>query len=172
MELAFSPATKPQGEASAVARQRALLMAANADESVSAIQARGAEPRLSAAVGGAMIYDERRAAALVNVLVTLDAAFYEDYEELLCDESRAGFESFMKYHRWARMPLLGSESTGKIVGTWKSGDECLSIRFVERHRFHYAITTRGQDGLRRDWGHSNIVTFFDEHPSAKRLVRG
>ena len=76
----------------------------------------------------------------------------------------------MRYNPEAARPLLGAESTGTLVATWVSGDDCLSLRFLDRFRFHFAITRSSPQGPVRSWGTAYSLTFFAEHPEAKRLA--
>ncbi|MGF6700077.1 hypothetical protein OKW38_004689 [Paraburkholderia sp. MM5496-R1] len=58
------------------------------------------------------------------------------------------------------------------MATWASGRECLTLRFKDGFRFQYAITVTGENGVNRDWGSGDVVTFFERHPDAKRLASG
>lgn len=100
----------------------------------------------------------------------LDAAFFEDYGGELQEPSRAAFECFMKYNQVSQ-PLLGAEPIGILEATWARGNECLSIRFNDRHRLSYAVSYMDKKGVRRrKWAESNLVTFFSDCPEATRLL--
>lgn len=132
--------------------------------SVSTIAAAGA------AVGGAQLDEQQRNAAVQNALIALNTAFYEDYECQPDADSIAGFEYFMRYHAKANLPLLGAESSGKLVATWKGNEECLSLRFDSVNSFQFAITKKnGQDVVRR-WGISHVAKFLNDQPEAKRII--
>jgi hypothetical protein len=123
-----------------------------------------------AAVGEDQIDDQQRMETVQRVLVGLEAAFFEDYGLRPDTSSRTGFECFMRYNPAAMQPLLGAESNGRLVATWESSKGCLSIRFMDRYHFQYAITATTERGPSRRWGTSHALTFFDEHPEAKRLA--
>ncbi|WP_155713736.1 hypothetical protein [Burkholderia stagnalis] len=123
-----------------------------------------------AAVGGAQLDDQRRNAAVQDALVALNSAFYEDYESQPDADSKAGFECFMRYHIKAELPLLGAESSGKLVATWRKNEECLSLRFDSVNSFQFAITKKNGQDLVRRWGTSHVAKFFDEQPEAKRII--
>ena len=123
-----------------------------------------------AAVGEDQLEEQQRREAVQRELVSTEAAYYEDYGARLNAASWSGFECFMRYNPTVALPLLAAESTGQLVATWTGGDECLSLRFVDRYRFHYAITATSPQGLLRRWGTAHALTFFAEHPDAERLA--
>ena len=122
-----------------------------------------------AAVGDDLFEDQRRIEEISRILVVLDSSFYEDHGTTLRQVSRDGFTRFMAQHRDARIPLLGAESSGKLVATWQSEHGCLSIRFVGLDQLHYAISLKGDRGISRSWGESNAADVFSD-ANAKRLA--
>ena len=104
-----------------------------------------------------------------RLLVRLEAAFYDDYGSPLDAASKAGFSRVMRWHA-DKIPLLGAESTGKVVATWAKGDECLTLQFIDRLRFNFSFVSEQQGQLSRRWGTANALTFFDEYPKTRRLV--
>jgi len=124
----------------------------------------------SAAVGDEQIAELEQKKAVQQELVALDAAFYDDYGVKLDASSRAGFLCFMRYSSGAAAPLLGAESTGHLIATWVAGEECLSVRFLDRYRLNYAVAANTEHGLQRRWGTAHALTFLDQVPEAKRLA--
>jgi hypothetical protein len=122
-----------------------------------------------AAVGDDLFEDQRRSEEISRILVVLNSSFYEDYGTPLNATSRASFMRFMTLHRDAQIPLLGAESSGRLVATWQSEQGCLSIRFVEIDQLHYAISLRGERGASRTGGEANVTDIFSQ-PEAKRLA--
>jgi hypothetical protein len=112
----------------------------------------------------------RRRRAAQTRTMDLEAAFFDDFQNELNPFSRAGFQCFMEYNRVAE-PLLGAEPTGVLEATWQRGNECLSIRFNDRHRLSYAVSYRDAAGaMRRKWAESNLGSFFSDCPEAKLIT--
>jgi hypothetical protein len=101
-----------------------------------------------------------------RLLIRLEASYYDDFGSQLDSNSRAGVSRFMRYHA-NKTPLLGAESTGRVVATWRNGDECLTLQFLDRFRFNFSFVT-AQKGRR--WGTAHALTFFDDFPEARHLV--
>jgi hypothetical protein len=123
-----------------------------------------------AAVSDGPLAEQRRVAVLRQRLIALEAAFYDDYGVTLDSSSRAGLQCLMRYNPALRLPLLGAESSGQIVATWESNGECLSLRFLDRYHFHYALAALHDGAMRRTWGEGHSLAFFAEAPDAKRLA--
>lgn len=110
-----------------------------------------------------------RDAELARRLIALDSSFFEDHGRELSRESRAGLECFMQYSEY-RIPLLGADERGTIVATWESGQECVSVRFLDRYYVDYAVTFETLQGLKRKWGRSNLAAVHGECPNLRRLA--
>jgi hypothetical protein len=123
-----------------------------------------------AAIGDARFEEQELLSTVTRRLIELEASFYEDYGAQLDTTSKAGLMCFMRYSPDASFPLLGAESTGKLVATWVHGEECLSLRFLDRYRFHFALTTAITGQPVRRWGTAHSLTFFAEEPDAKRVA--
>lgn len=122
-----------------------------------------------AAVGDDLFEERRRLEEISKLLVVLDSSYFEDYQRSLDHESRTDFTLFMSRHSDVRIPLLGAESSGKLVATWNTAGGCLSIRFVGSSQLHYAISLKHGERPTRTWGESSITDVFSD-ADAKRLT--
>lgn len=103
-------------------------------------------------------------------LLKLAAAFHEDYRRDLDPNSRAGLDRFMRRQAMRVRPSIGAESSGQLIATWRVGDDVLSLQFLDRLRFNFAMTTHEVGGPVRLWGEAFALTFFDEFPTARRFA--
>lgn len=122
-----------------------------------------------AAVGDELFEAQRRNEQISRALVILDSGFFEDYGRALDRESLESFARLMAHHVDLRIPLLGAESSGKLVATWESNGGCLSLRFVGSDRVHYAVSQRCGGEVSRTWGETNTVDLFGSQ-DMKRLA--
>jgi hypothetical protein len=127
---------------------------------------------VGAAVSSAAFLDIQRKENVERKMRNLDEAFFEDYGRKTDPTSRDGFARFMNMHRSATQPMLSAESTGKLVATWVTGEECLTVRFQDGFRFQFAISAIKEGSLTRTWGSNDVVNFFERYPDAKRLASG
>lgn len=123
-----------------------------------------------AAVGDDLLADQQRLTSIRRILVALEASLHEDFGVGLDSSSRAGFECLMRYNSTLNQPMLGAESTGRLVATWLSGSECLTIRFMDRFNLQFAFSSTTPEGPSRIWGAAHSLTFLAEYPEAKRLA--
>lgn len=120
----------------------------------------------SAAVSEEELRAQDAVAVFQKSLMTLAAAFHEDYGRDLDRQSRSGLERFVEKVPMRSLPAIGAESTGQLVATWRHDDDVLSIQFLERLRFNFALTVQGPNGPLRRWGEAYALTFFEEQPLA------
>lgn len=126
----------------------------------------------SGSVGVDLFGEQARSDALKRSLVALEAAYYEDFGKPLSAPSRAGLLAFDRYCGPASMPLLGAEDDGSVVATWDAPVGCLTIRFVDRLRFHFALAEGDGLAARRHWGPGYVLDFMERFPLAKQVVCG
>jgi hypothetical protein len=126
-------------------------------------------PAPSAAVSEEELSAQARLGTARRKAIELEGRFLEDYERRLNPSSRAAFEHFM-FENNIRLPMLGADESGILIGTWKHGHELLSIRFSDRFAFEYAVTWSRDGQLVRDWGRSTVGTFLKFTPEAFRVV--
>jgi hypothetical protein len=134
-----------------------------------AFEQRGWQDQPSTATGS-ISPAQRVARDLQRHLITLEADFLEDYGSEINAGSRAGLLRFIREHAVALRPSIGAEPSGHIVATWRDGPGCLSLRFVDAFRFHFALTEDEGPCPRRVWGTAHVLTFLGEHPRAKRII--
>lgn len=128
-------------------------------------------PYRSAAIGEDLIAQQRRMQEIGRRVVELEALYFDDFGRELNAESRTAFECFMRFNPWFGYPLLGAEESGVLVATWVKDRECLSIRFVDRYRLHFALTTVVNGQPECQWGNGDLATFpAERHPQAKRIA--
>lgn len=123
----------------------------------------------SAAISEEQFNQQLELQAFERNLVALNAAFYEDYGGELDSDSRAGLERFVRKTPMVSRPSVGAESTGQVIATWRTAEGVLSLKFLDRLHFNYALTTHGETGTERCWGAAHALTFFDEQPLALRF---
>jgi hypothetical protein len=105
-----------------------------------------------------------------RTLVELSTAFYGDYGRVLDADSVAGLRRFLKRSQMRVRPTVGAESTGRLIATWRAGDEALSLEFISRFDLRYAVTANENGNLRRSWGVGHSVTLFDAEPLTARFA--
>ena len=128
-------------------------------------------PGTSAAISEEELQAQSEIQQFQKSLVTLAAAFHDDYGLDLNSLSRSGLERFVR-----RVPMrgtlsVGAESSGQLIATWRIGDDILSLQFVDHLRFDFAFTVDGPGGRQRHWGHGHALTFFDAQPLAARFAK-
>jgi hypothetical protein len=126
-------------------------------------------PAPSSAFGEEELCAQARLSAARRKAIELEGLFLEDYERQLNPSSRSAFEHFI-FENNIRLPMLGADESGILIGTWKHADELLSIRFSERFAFEYALTWSCDGALVRDWGRGTVGTFLKFTPEALRIV--
>ena len=126
--------------------------------------------RISAAIDEEELVAQRRVQDVTRRLVALESAFFDDSGHGLDCDSKAGFECFMKFNSSFGIPLLGAESRGHIVATWRRAGQCLSVRFVSRYHIDYAVSQGVGEDQTRQWGKSTLATFPSEHPEWKQIA--
>jgi hypothetical protein len=129
----------------------------------------GAARSASAAISEEEFSQQIALQAFERNLIALSAAFHEDYGCELDAGSRAGLERFVRKTPMVSRPSVGAESTGQVIATWRTADGVLSLQFLDRLRFNYALTTHGEAGTERCWGAAHALTFLDEQPLAVRF---
>jgi len=125
---------------------------------------------------GALVDEQLVANAHIQVirrrLRALAQAYFDDYAQMIDQESEKGFLCLMEYHPRLAIPLISAESTGLITATWVKGVECVSLRFIDRHRLHFALTYAIAGQIKREWNDSSLATVFESAPNAKRIAAG
>jgi len=131
-----------------------------------------AAPGRTGAVGNEQIAATERLAELQRRLVALAQVFFEDYSQTISEESLSGFACLMRYHSSIGMPLISAESTGLVTATWRKDNECLSMRFADRHHLDFAVTYVAEESIQRRWGKANLASWTENVPHGKRIAAG
>lgn len=99
-----------------------------------------------------------------RAFVELSSAFYADYGQVLDAESWAGLSRFLKRTSMRVRPTMGAESNGRVIATWRIGDEALSLEFVDRFKLKFAVTANSAGARQRRWGLGHAVSLFETEP--------
>ena len=105
-----------------------------------------------------------------RVFVELNSAFYADYGRALDAASWAGLSRFLKRTSMRVRPTMGAESTGRVIATWRIGDEALTLEFIDKFKLKFAVTAKSANALERRWGLGHAVSLLDAEPLAARFV--
>lgn len=103
-------------------------------------------------------------------LTELGSLFFEDYERMLSAESVQGLTEFLSALPNPAVPSLAAESSGAIVATWRKGNRCASLKFLDETQFHYALAIETPQGITRPWGTSDRSAFFSKQPHAREII--
>lgn len=101
----------------------------------------------------------------------VNAAFYEDFGAGMNSQSVKGFLKLVKHFEPRGSQTLGADSTGRLVATWRSGEDALTLEFVTAFRFKYAITATKDGEVIRRWGTNYLPTFLAAEPLAARFLK-
>lgn len=104
-----------------------------------------------------------------RTFVELNSAFYADYQRVLNDDSWAGLSRFLKRTNMCVRPTVGAESNGRVIATWRIGDEALSLEFVDKFKLKFAVTVNVDGALHRRWGLGHAVALFEAEPLTARF---
>lgn len=149
---------------------RALPSAEGARPASEEIEDRFRWAAVDSAATGAISRTQRIEGDLQRSLIALDAALLEDYGVTIQPGSRAGLMRFIRANVVTTKPTLGAEPAGHIVATWRHGQTCISLRFMDAFRFHFALTEPGLPRPTRSWGEAHALTFVAEHPQVGRFI--
>lgn len=105
-----------------------------------------------------------------RVFVELNTAFYEDYGRQLDEDSKAGLLRFLKHSPMRAQPVIGAESSGRLIATWRIAGEALSLEFIEKFKLKFAVTATEDGQLQRRWGIGHPVTLFEIEPLTARFA--
>jgi hypothetical protein len=124
----------------------------------------------SGAIGSAL-EQATTAGEMLQRVIALEAAFYEDFGRQLVSDSRDALDCLVKYHPFISIPSLGADEDGIIVATWVKDGDWFSLRFASRYKLEFAVSMMEDGVRRRRWGRSTLVTLFDDCPPARNLLR-
>lgn len=105
-----------------------------------------------------------------RAFVELNSAFYGDHGRPLDADAWSGLSRFLKRTPMRVRPTMGAESTGRIIATWRMGQEALSLEFLDRFQLKFAVTAFMNGNLERRWGLGHAVSLFDQEPLAARFT--
>lgn len=131
-------------------------------------------PRVGISVGSSSTTSgavPRMDESLLSRLVELGQLFFEDYGSELRAGTLDACAVFCSLP-WISPPMLSADADGSVVANWEREGSCLTIKFLNRHLLHYAITFRDANGqLQRDWGPGQIGIFLNDNRIAAQIVR-
>jgi hypothetical protein len=124
----------------------------------------------TAAISEEEFMEQKGIGALDATLVAINSAFYSDYGRQIDARSSVGLARFVRYNTMITAPSIGADASGRLIATWRNGQEALSLLFTDRLTFTFALTTIGDQGLERSWGSGHALTFFAREPRANRFT--
>lgn len=140
-----------------------------------------ADPRTEGGPTTESIIDDQVAApssavkqAVRDRVLELIRCSIEDQEEIPATSSISGLNRFLEQFASTSMPLLATDTSGRIVATWRLGAQSmLSIKFVHGERIEFAWAfDAGSGKVVRNWGETSWGDFMPSFPHTRAFFGG